>query len=403
MKTTQQTAGLAATILIGVPMALLVLASPVQAATIVSNGDIAYSYIDGAGTRSDVFTVHADGTGVTNITQANGGSSANPSYSPDGTKIIDTAYAPDASPFAGQYKLNLMNPDGTGSQSYSNGTDDSNPAWGPTQIAFTRGTDIYTINPDGTNETNLTQGSFTAAGSPVWSTDGSKLYFAENNPFLSSDILLMNSNGASAVATGMFGRPQALSPDGTTFLFLGDFTQNIGDRTLYSASVNVNGGLSNVIALASCDFANIVTGDLCVYNATISPDGAKIASLAFYVNDPFDQGTWQYGLFTMNLDGTNLVNLVDDSDNMQGLLSRLGISWQSIITVTPTPPTPDPSSPTAGAVGSVQADAATLAESAEELPAAGVGGAAGYAGAMAAYGAYRMTRKRWDIHRKRRA
>jgi Tol biopolymer transport system component len=78
------------------------------------------------GTSANVFTVHPDGTGVTQLTHDRGGKINNGagSFSPDGTKI---AFINNRS---GHYQVHVMNVDGTASTPLTTGTDAHWVNWG---------------------------------------------------------------------------------------------------------------------------------------------------------------------------------------------------------------------------------------------------------------------------------
>jgi Tol biopolymer transport system component len=117
--------------------------------------EIAFSLVN------DIFVIHPDGTGLTNLTNEPAGSiafNANPSWSPDGKRIAfdrDTPSAPTdvyVMSADGRVKVRLTD----------NPVPDRAPAWSPdgTKIAFETTRDgnneIYTMDPDGTGQTRVT-------------------------------------------------------------------------------------------------------------------------------------------------------------------------------------------------------------------------------------------------------
>lgn len=103
-----------------------------------------------------IFSVSPDGSGLTQLTP-NGESNEMADWSPDGKRIVYSAYHDDGR------DLFLMNADGTGvSRLTSDPASEFDPAWSPDggRIAFVSDKDgayeIYVINTDGTRETRLT-------------------------------------------------------------------------------------------------------------------------------------------------------------------------------------------------------------------------------------------------------
>lgn len=115
------------------------------------------------GSRSSVMAVHPDGTGLHEIANLiTGEQCACPNWSPDGSKIafqastsLATARAPE---------IFTMNADGTGvTQLTRNSTRDENPDWSPdgTQIVFyserVGNAEIYTMQADGSKVRRVTR------------------------------------------------------------------------------------------------------------------------------------------------------------------------------------------------------------------------------------------------------
>ncbi len=109
------------------------------------------------GTRRDIHiaVVNADGSGLTSLTS--GPADRNPSWSPDGTRIV----------FSGIY---VMDPDGSRQTRLADGF---LPAWEPngTRIVFMSSGDgnaeVYVMNADGFGQTRLTN-SPENKFSPAW-------------------------------------------------------------------------------------------------------------------------------------------------------------------------------------------------------------------------------------------
>jgi len=84
--------------------------------------------------NSDVFTMSADGTNITQLT-SDYGNNLEPGYSPDGTEIIFAHFAPVSSTVCcGPADIIVMNAaDGSGKTNLTNTPtiDDETPDWGP--------------------------------------------------------------------------------------------------------------------------------------------------------------------------------------------------------------------------------------------------------------------------------
>jgi Tol biopolymer transport system component len=157
-----------------------------------------------AGIVIDVFTVHPDGSGITELPLGVQAFNGAPSYSPDGTKIAFDQDAGDAKPKVhGIYVTNAdWSPDGT-------------------RIAFTRVRDgmtaaIFVVRADGRGLKRLTPWSLDASG-PAWSPDGSKLLFQsyyDEHAGQSSNLFTITPSGGKMTPLTHFkgGIVQALGP-----------------------------------------------------------------------------------------------------------------------------------------------------------------------------------------------
>ncbi len=227
------------------------------------------------GVSADIYTMNADGSGVTRITNA-ALQDIFPSWSPDGTHFTFTygecegadLTAPDifVTDTSGANRSNLTNTPSV------DGISDWSP--GGSTIAFVRGPsvdcntaeeqgDIYAMNPDGTNQRILANNS-DGETRPAYSPDGSRIAYFRGAPSSPGFLYVMNADG-----TGQTKISPAL---------------DIGDDT---------------------------------GRPTWSPDGKKIAFSAVL------SGVQGSQIFVINADGTGLAQITSG-----GITSRLEPSWQ---------------------------------------------------------------------------
>jgi Tol biopolymer transport system component len=273
-----------------------------------ANGMIAFVR-DASGEHAQIWTAQPDGTGIEPFPGLSG-YSVNPSWSPDGQRLVFTALpeggvlTPDGGPRASLY---VINADGSDlhrltvcEQPPCWGDDD--PTWSPDgrTIAFLHNDDIYSIELDGTDLRRLTHSTTPlGVGQPAWSPDGQRIAFIvlrappDNLPM----IELVNSDGGGitrlARCSPVCSQP-AWSPDGSTLLF-----NHNGDV----AAMSVDG--SDLRTLIDCEhIADCVSAGTPVW----SPDGAQIVfSVQGRDNDR--------QLYVMNADGSEphpLIRKVSD-------------------------------------------------------------------------------------------
>jgi Tol biopolymer transport system component len=186
------------------------------------SGKIVYS------SEGDIFVVHADGTGRTQLTD-HPAEDFDPVWSADGTQIAFRSHRD------GDEEVYLMNADGSAQRNLSNapGDGDYSPAWSPDGewIAFMSdragNNNIWVIRPDGSGLRQVTDIPGISEY-PSWSADGGQIAFhctfgrILSNGTGDFEICTVNFDGSELVqltdAPGQSKLP-AWSPDGTKLAF----------------------------------------------------------------------------------------------------------------------------------------------------------------------------------------
>ena len=119
-----------------------------------------------------IFTMEPDGTGVRQVSSADGGSDFSPSWSPDGSQLVFAAIRNEAR------GIFVVNADGTGEHQIVGGSGGpyvADPVWSPdgSLIAYVQSTDhdnaLFLVNPDGSGRTELANApSYGVAGDIAW-------------------------------------------------------------------------------------------------------------------------------------------------------------------------------------------------------------------------------------------
>ncbi len=258
----------------------------------------------------------ANGANPTNITNTSNTFSQNPAWSPDGTKI---AFARAQSTPAGHSDIYVMNANGSNviRLTATSNNDEGEPAWSPdgTKIAYhsdqNSNLDIYVMNANGSNPTRLTTDPDDDT-QPAWSPDGGKIAFTSKRNGL-RQVFVMDANGSNQTSltpgSGEHSDP-AWSPDGTKIAF------TKGSRICVMSAY---GGNQTQLTSSARDGS-----------PAWSPDGTKIA---FYRGETPDIPIQQDDIFVVNADGSNPIDLTNDTGYEDGP------DWQRIaIAPSPTPP-----------------------------------------------------------------
>jgi TolB protein len=202
----------------------------------------------------------------------------------------------------GNSEIYRMNSDGSNQVRLTNsGLWEGDPSFSPdgTKIVFISKTgagapDVYKMNGDGSNQVKLTNNS-AREYCPVYSPDGTKIIFeTDRDANLKYKIYVMNTDGSNPIRltnNNFWDRYPSFSPDGTKIIFYSD---RDGNLEIYKTDA----GGSNQVRLT-----NNISADSF---PSFSPDGTKIV---FCSNR--DGGT--YEIYIMDVDGSNQVRLTNNA------------------------------------------------------------------------------------------
>ena len=198
---------------------------------------ITFAAIDSAGT-GQIFAMKADGSELNQLTHFDGtGSSAQPTWSPDGEQIIFSS-AKQSTTLG--LALWIMEADGSNQQILKDGNPPVSgfkPDWSPdgtkiifslcTFCSFATNTAVFVYDL-GTEEITRLTGESYESGDPVWSPDGAKIAYASNKHYVDNDSLsnghdlyIMNANGSDPqriTESGLVSR-LAWKPDGNNIAY----------------------------------------------------------------------------------------------------------------------------------------------------------------------------------------
>jgi TolB protein len=221
--------------------------SAAQAVTPGKNGLIYFENFSEDSQSSDIYSVSATGTGLTNLTKALTSNEAEPALSPNHQEI---AYLSDRN--GGEaYHLYVMKADGSASRSYNTGgVQQSSPAWSPNGrvIAFSRCTaldadtgdctdaQIAIINNSNSGLKLLSKAVEGAIDSrPAWAPNGKSLVFQRMNADGVVSLWTVTSTGTKLKRIVNDGSTSDMSPtyapNGKLIAFISDAG---GSQSLYT-------------------------------------------------------------------------------------------------------------------------------------------------------------------------
>jgi TolB protein len=237
-------------------------------------------FVRGEPSRSNLWTVREDGSGLRQLTRFARGGVGQPQYSPDGTRIVFSRYVD------GDDEIYVIDADGRNARALTrNNRYDVTPAWSSDgkSIAFASDRarpgehEIHVMRANGTGVRRLIKTVNhprwqDAQFSPTWSPDSKRLIFsmtfADGNPELY--VVGVNGKGLRRLtftrgSLGEFGDDSMphWASDGRTVLFVSN-RQNQSD--VWRMNANGSGQRPVVERLQSDD-----------WNPRLAPDGSRIA------------------------------------------------------------------------------------------------------------------------------
>jgi Tol biopolymer transport system component len=262
-------------------VALLAAAPSALAAFPGKNGLIAFDKSKG-GLYKDIYVMKPNGKGQTNITNTRKVSETDPSFSPNGRKIVFVWTAAD-------YKhagLAVINADGTGMKRIVKASYDEavgSPSWTKDgkSIVFTRfqgtnpPTHVYTVGANGGSQRQLTFGDDVQDFQPLASPASGQVFFYSYPPGSRAFMYMVGSSTPLAEHEA-----SDFTPDGKRFIFE-------RDHDIYASAVD-GSGLVKLAALPAVDEAPVW-----------SPDGRKF----IFTNEA------SHDVWIANADGSGLRNL----------------------------------------------------------------------------------------------
>jgi Tol biopolymer transport system component len=280
-----------------VALTLFLVSVPAHATFPGQNGKIVF-IANPTGTW-EMYTINADGTGMTQITNLPPTTLELwiPSFSPDGKKI---AFCHDMS---GAPEIYTINADGSGLTRLTfDNLFDCSPRWSPdgTRIAFVRVVPstfqgvIATMPADGSGSITDLTSEIWGAFWPTYTPDGSRITFVSIQAGFISVVWIMDNDGTNQrrlTQPALEGFPADVSPDGQHILVVNHESTPVTPNEIFRMNLNGTG-------LTKLSNPGKGHSDL---PGTYSPDGTKIVFPSDRLSNNFS-----LDLFIMNADGSDI-------------------------------------------------------------------------------------------------
>lgn len=292
-----------------------------QAATTTTyiNGKIAYVSTERF-PDTNIYNVlklrNGDGSNPVNVYKSRFTSLSSPSFSPNGQQLL----------LVDDYDIYKMNPDGTNRVNLTNNVSrDEGPKWSPdgTKIAYisdrnraTANYRLWIMNADGTNPQDISDASSTLDRFASWSPDSKKIYFdsarGAGEQVYSYDLQTQTSSAVTTLP-GSAIEP-SVSPDGTKVMFAHAGT---GDSKIQLYVQNIDGtNFHKLFQQCSNNYSQW---------GKWSPDGKKLIFVSPCVTSPQDH------VHMVNADGTGEKDISATLEDVFGEMD-----WQRIPVTTST-------------------------------------------------------------------
>lgn len=184
------------------------------------------------GCNHQIWITASDGSAARAVTlPADGSQDDNPSFSPDGSRIVFSRWEPSVTGDTAR----IAEAAATGGAATLLRVSGGYPAWGPSRIAF-EGAAVDTIAPDGSGAAAVPNTKLSNSGIPAWSWDGRLAVLRVSDTlsiYLPATGATIRLPGLHPAVTGAPGL--AWSPDGTRLAFTGADASGLGDVWMVNA------------------------------------------------------------------------------------------------------------------------------------------------------------------------